>query len=1431
MSIVRQTWPLGWTPSANPYTGNPDGLIEAKNISFEKGYPCLARGTKKLAASTDLIRAMYSKRFSNITSGLVEARYLFSNGNVVRNYGAGNAEDTFDKSISTGGDATRCCFASGWGATLIYNGTKKYKDTGDTQYALGIAANVAPTISVNSAPSIALHGAYTSWVGKEGTVTTDATYVKLDVDPTSLRGIAQYPTDTTNITIDSTAFGGTTGRDTPNDIFQMKVRVLDTNKLIRLRIEFLLETPVTTVGGVSNYYWHEWIGKEGLEAQPSAIDPNIFGYQDTAAFMEAIKNNLAPGLALETFGRPGDDIWGTINCLRSQFKRAGASTADWNAVKGVRVIITSTEETTVYFCEPVFIGGTGAPLNGYYSYMQVDVNNTDNYLEIGLASPASTEARVVNSTTQVTPHAVAAQANECWIFRSSTQTPGYYLVKKITGARGFTPSAFEDNFSDIDALRLGIPLEYYRIAVPDDIQFVVGPYFSRMLYFDYSSMYISFIDDPGSVDSRFQYKICGDDSEYILFAVKIIDGCVLVGTTEDIYEIRGSGVYDAASGTLDFSIRPLGIAAPPVSSACAIYNNNLIYLTVDGWRVLAGTSSEAFSGAIELLFRNLTINGFYPLETASSDSNSTSCTVCNNKFFASMVHKTSGTRCLLIFDFMLKTWEYWTDAYDSANNPHMLYTTENGTLLFGTSSVGDKDLYRWGTDTRIDESIKNPFSLTTVVDFAGKMNQRKGALTFTIVADTKNYSNVAENITIKLRGYTDTGYDEKTITASFNGKATKVYDISPEHKGGGETWGGNYKGFQIVISGTVERFELFEYRIDYVEHPEQLKFLRIPGTNFGVPSRKRASGFQFELDAIDATVKIVPILDQTTTLAAQSFTKATNEGKKTYTYNLEADITFIDVEFLIYSESDPGFFEFYQLLPPLAVEQLPPATTYLVLPRTNLGSDARKRAFQVGMIIDTKGETVRFTPYLDSVPQTAWETPINTSGKEVFVFHFTSDKPFTTLGGVISGLNTDPTPDVAFEWYGWELSKSIFEELPAPTKYIYLQRNDLGSPQRKRLTRIAFYIDTKGNDVTFTPYLDGAVGTSLSSINTSGKTLVYYYYTADTVATEIGGIFTGTSEFEFYGLQLEGCVSEIIPPSTKYLYLPANDFGSAKRKRFVQVAFVINTMGNIVTLSPYVDGIAFAQDTTIQTWRKTVYIYYFTSLAEGIEFSAILSSSGPFEFYKLLMEESIVTVLPVATKYIELPSTNYGSPRKKRVRTVPFVINTEGHSVTITPYVDGVAKTPLTFSCTEEKTQFYYFEEDVFGIDYRYTFSGSYPFYLRGMLDPEIVEILPVSKKLDQIGPIEFNKAGRVKAFRLRVLPLGTVINYRIYAEDVSIFAEALTVQPNVDNIIDVLLPKGVNVSIYRMELWSTSIFHRHYVDLKIDIGGEQTQYKIVRIQ
>jgi len=506
----------------------------------------------------------------------------------------------------------------------------------------------------------------------------------------------------------------------------------------------------------------------------------------------------------------------------------------------------------------------------------------------------------------------------------------------------------------------------------------------------------------------------------------------------------------------------------------------------------------------------------------------------------------------------------------------------------------------------------------------------------------------------------------------------------------------------------------------------------------------------------------------------------------------------------------------------------------------------RKDTFTLKLIVDTGNVSCSAYIALDKEGSPyQFVGDFQTNGLETVYFPLNN----FTLGFRYSVRIVDNGSEIGGVWSAALLTFKLYEVTieydprPEQLDYMRIQPNNLGTISRKRIVNYAFVIDTLGNDITFTPLIDNSNSGILPAtriVNTPTKQTYIYYFEQEQIGTDINGILSG-GVFEFYGPNLEEIISEKMPVPCQYLVIPNNDYGTPDRKRHSSYKFQINTRGQGVQFTPKLDGVL-GSPVTYTTTEKRIVEYFFTTDTIAREVGGILEAltQTPFEFYGVVTPEQIEK-LPPRLEYFRIPNNNLGVAANKRIRTIPLVIDTYGYEVQFDPIVDGVIYSPSTvFQTTGKTTVLHYFVGDVFGIDIggQLTSLASQPFEFYGLGQFENVETLPVGKLFDQIGPLRFDKIGKLFAFRIRMVSMGNTdldtidFPYSIYGDSSGTFTSELNpiysgtfpAMPGIDYSYEVLLPKSINSNLIRLVLGPVDQpFHRYDVQIKVSQSGMES--------
>lgn len=428
----------------------------------------------------------------------------------------------------------------------------------------------------------------------------------------------------------------------------------------------------------------------------------------------------------------------------------------------------------------------------------------------------------------------------------------------------------------------------------------------------------------------------------------------------------------------------------------------------------------------------------------------------------------------------------------------------------------------------------------------------------------------------------------------------------------------------------------------------------------------------------------------------------------------------------------------------------------------------------------------------------------------------------------------------------FKLVEYTIEYLPRPEQinYVRIPNSNLGSTGRKRFISIPFVVDCLAATVRCTPIVDNVVGNAFSDFTTlDQKQTQNFFFLSESVGTDLGFILESLdgSPFELTGPDYSKAVSEMMPAPAEFLLIPPSDFGTPNRKRATSIKFELNTRGADVVFTPRVDQVNYppmicnsGED------KKKIFEYFFAiNLGDFTWFmlGGTFAGAIPFELYDGLIPQNLEP-FPPRLESLYIAENNYGAAARKRIRTLPIIINTNGGNVTYQPYVDGVAFPPTVLNSAKKATLYHFFATDSFGIDYAGFLSGPAPFEFYEMASPLDVEILPVPRKFDQLGPLRFDKIGKLFALRLRVVLVGTTtsIPFAIYGDNQEMdptydpipqYTGAFAVTPGEDVVVQANLPKSVNSTIFRVTLGpTTDAFHRFDLQAKVAVSGMETDSK-----
>lgn len=188
--------------------------------------------------------------------------------------------------------------------------------------------------------------------------------------------------------------------------------------------------------------------------------------------------------------------------------------------------------------------------------------------------------------------------------------------------------------------------------------------------------------------------------------------------------------------------------------------------------------------------------------------------------------------------------------------------------------------------------------------------------------------------------------------------------------------------------------------------------------------------------------------------------------------------------------------------------------------------------------------------------------------------------------------------------------------------------------------------------------------------------------------------------------------------------------------------------------------------------------------------------------------------------------------RRFRPRVWPLIIDTLGEDVTFTPILDGVDQATSTFNTSGKTLVHHFFITDLIGTDLGYKITGSSLFELYQVLSPEIVQVFPIAKRMDQLGPEHFFRYGKIKALEIRLTAdTNATIPYKVYCQDELLSSGNLLVVGGVEDAYTIPLGKENKGIITRVVLGPTGFnFYRYYAQIQVAKSGRNTDMEWVTV-
>lgn len=280
----------------------------------------------------------------------------------------------------------------------------------------------------------------------------------------------------------------------------------------------------------------------------------------------------------------------------------------------------------------------------------------------------------------------------------------------------------------------------------------------------------------------------------------------------------------------------------------------------------------------------------------------------------------------------------------------------------------------------------------------------------------------------------------------------------------------------------------------------------------------------------------------------------------------------------------------------------------------------------------------------------------------------------------------------------------------------------------------------------------------------------------------------------------------------------------------------VNTGG--ATLNLVVNGLK--EDGTVVTFNGTINSTGLKILAVDIHGSLvdcvayqtqINGTTAIFELNYIIM--TIVEEYPMLTFYALVPFSNLGKDTLKKLAKWGFVIDTLGNPVTVQATADNTLITTQIDQSPEPQgisTEFWYNSEDLAALDWQLEIIAPKGMHFFNFMKPDILQIYPPGRMLDQVGPLDLDREGIVFMMRLRVINEGATLHYEVLDNDAVVYTNDIATAVGVDTTYEEVLPKGVNTSVLRVIITAPTVFYRFSLEFKVRTLGKETEQRWVKV-
>lgn len=878
--FVWNQFSAGWCPSDDSQNGRKNALLRMDNVELDKN------GALSLIAGKKFIRLYDSPAFALFAAivGGIEATYAATrNGKIWKN--------DLDTYLINGSDSV-AAFSNGIGNVLIASGNERVKDDGIDVFNLGLPSPNVPTLSL-------VTGNYTNEFNVDGTILQYA-YIYNSTSGTSSTPVFSTSGITTSTTLTLNTFqasgvfvppswitlpnggNGTSINQDPSDLINISIIANSgtLSSITQIEFDIGVTDESTTFYGFS------------VTQAVSTIGTSlnfVFKRGDFQVIPNAL--NINP---------TWDNILG--------FQLIITTSADLDITWSGTIIPIVDNAITTYSTHFAFYNGinqSGSTVT--YEYTLVGLNDNGVYEAFSSGKDADAAAISIDvppgADVQLAYVAHDAQTNFIWVYRRGGDLDQWYRTIVFPNTDG----NYIDNINDTTALDDDLILNINTATIQDTttldlIYDIVGPMEGRWFYFTTGFIYPSVINDPDLVDISLGIRSCSSNNELLMWAVKVAEGYILVGTSIDIYILSGT-FTTLPDGEIDTYYRPMTCQFPPITRQYTFANGLIYYMAMDGWRSIgtdASTSTLMVSPSTDALYKAESRYGYSGVNLTDSPIGTQYFPVVatRNKLFCCVNDRVE------VWDF---TRQYWKTFNYGLGTPTAITRSVLGIPLI---AYGDGSLYYVnGYDTLTSDNEPQTVSiLSSIMDPGGAL--------------TRN-----DLYTLKIRLITGEGEQlgisvvTKDNTSYFIGYASSFTDIENEvilDLNGPIPF--PTETFQFFLTGQFTQLVISDIRVSYDSRPPQLTALRGYSNNFGTAGKKRLRMWPVIIDTLGNDVFFTLTVDNVT----QASQLLNSNEKTTLPIFFNFDAFGIDYGYLITG----GPFEFWEMGQPEVVQSLPTPKQY-----------------------------------------------------------------------------------------------------------------------------------------------------------------------------------------------------------------------------------------------------------------------------------------------------------------------------------------------------------------------------------------------------------------------------------------------------------------------------------------------------------------------